>query len=231
VSVAQHLGIRLSEYDHRIRTFGPYYQEMLEMVADTVLATCGKAPTITDLGIGTGALSARCLDAMPRATIYGIDTDPGILAAARRRLARHASRVHLSHGDFVRAPIPRSDAIVATLALHHIFSLSAKGRFYRRCVEALRPGGILVIGDVFLADDARRTKHELGVWHRHMERSYGARQTRAFLRAWSKEDRYFTNGRELGLLHDAGFDADIVWRRPPFAILVGKRRGTRRRDA
>src|SRR6185369_14938609 len=61
VSVSQHLGIKLSEYDHRIRTFVPFYEEMLDVVADTVFATCGTAPRITDLGIGTGALSARCL--------------------------------------------------------------------------------------------------------------------------------------------------------------------------
>ena len=223
MSVAQHLGIRLAEYDHRIRTFVPYYREMLDVVAGVVATSCGRTPVITDLGIGTGALSARCLAAIPGATVQGIDSDPGILHAARRRLARHSRRVHLTHGDFARTGIPRCDAIVATLSLHHIHSLSAKRRFYRRCRQALRGGGLVVIGDVFLSDDPRRIKPELAIWRRHMERTYGPRQTRAYLRAWSKEDRYFQSAHELHALKDAGLLGEIVWRRPPFAVVVGRR--------
>ena len=55
MSVAAHLGIRLSEYDRRIRTFIPRYEEILDAAAASVVP---KARTIVDLGIGTGALAA-----------------------------------------------------------------------------------------------------------------------------------------------------------------------------
>ena len=56
MSVASHLGISVREYDRRIRTFIPNYEEMLDEAAS---ALDPAAATIIDLGVGTGALSAR----------------------------------------------------------------------------------------------------------------------------------------------------------------------------
>ena len=64
MGVASHLGIKLTEYDSRIRTFIPHYEEMLDVAAAAIPP---RARTIVDLGIGTGALSSRCLaDGDPR---------------------------------------------------------------------------------------------------------------------------------------------------------------------
>jgi len=61
MSVAQHLNIKLSEYDQRIRTFIPDYNEMLDEVAALMTLVEKSQPAMIDFGIGTGALSARCL--------------------------------------------------------------------------------------------------------------------------------------------------------------------------
>src|SRR4026208_979520 len=66
MSVASHLGIRLADYDARIRTFIPDYEEMLGVAAAAIPA---RTRTIVDLGIGTGALSARCLAPAPAARV------------------------------------------------------------------------------------------------------------------------------------------------------------------
>src|SRR5215472_9693931 len=94
--VAAHLGIDLAEYDARIRTFIPDYEEMLCIAAAVVPR---RARTIVDLGIGTGALAARCLRRAPRARLVGIDEDPGMLATAARRIRGNASFVS---GNFLR---------------------------------------------------------------------------------------------------------------------------------
>jgi trans-aconitate methyltransferase len=189
-----------------------------------VVATIRKPwPIIVDLGVGTGALAERCLAALPRAKIIGIDSDPDILAAARRRLARHDGRLELKRGDFLRTPIPKCDAIVATLALHHIRSSEVKQRFYRRCRLALRRHGVLASGDVFLADDPTLRKQHFSRWRNHMERVYGPRAARRFLSMWAGEDRYFPLSTELTFLRRAGLRPDVIWRRPPFGVIVGRR--------
>jgi ubiquinone/menaquinone biosynthesis C-methylase UbiE len=223
MSVAKHLGINLSEYDRRIRTFIPHYEEMLDVVAGTVRLTRTRAPVIVDLGIGTGALAARCLAARPHARLVGLDTDADILAAARKRLGRSNHRVQLVHGSFERTRLLRCDAIVATLALHHIRSARAKRRLYQTCFRTLRAGGVLSTGDAFLADDPRVTTSFMSRWIEHMSRSYTPRQARAFLRSWAREDLYFSLGDEIGMLRSAGFDVEVLWRRPPFGVLLGRK--------
>ena len=97
MGVAIHLGIRLTEYDQRIRTFIPHYEEMLSVVAQAASWTARHA-TIVDLGVGTGALASRCLASVPGARVIGIDVDAGVLRMAERRLARQWPRA-TRHGD------------------------------------------------------------------------------------------------------------------------------------
>ncbi|MBI4500955.1 MAG: class I SAM-dependent methyltransferase [Gemmatimonadetes bacterium] len=223
MSVARHLGIKLAEYDQRIRTFIPYYGEILDAVAEALGPSRTRSPRVVDLGIGTGALAARCLAALPRGRILGIDSDPDMLETARRRLARHAGRIQLTRGNFLQTPIPRSDAIVASFALHHIRSTAAKERFYRACRAALAKNGLLVTGDVFLSDDPALVDRHFQRWRAHLERSYGARKAGKFLEMWAREDRYFPLTVELRLLERAGFRPEVVWRRAPFAVVIGRR--------
>ncbi len=122
MSVAAHLGVHLTEYDARIRTFIPDYAEMLDVASAAVPAS---ARTIVDLGTGTGAPAARCLARRPRARIVGIDADPGIAALAAQRLG---DRARVGIGSFLRVPIPRCDAIFASFALHHVRTRLAKKR-------------------------------------------------------------------------------------------------------
>src|SRR5262249_36597329 len=100
MGVATHLGIKLSDYDARIRTFIPDYEEMLDVAADAVPPA---TRSIVDIGTGTGALAARCAAHAPSAHMTGIDADGAILSMAARRLGPRATLVVDS---FLRAPIP-----------------------------------------------------------------------------------------------------------------------------
>jgi trans-aconitate methyltransferase len=80
MGVVTHVGIKLGEYDRRIRMFIPDYEEM-QAAAGVVPSN---ARTIVDLGIGTGALSACCLRNARRARIFGIDADATMMDAAVR---------------------------------------------------------------------------------------------------------------------------------------------------
>src|SRR5690349_5365114 len=126
MGVATHLGIDLAEYDARIRKFIPHYEEMLDVAA---AAIDPQSRMIVDLGIGTGALSARCLRIAPQAKIVGIDADAEILKAAAQRLPATTKFICSS---FQRAEIPDCDAVVASFALHHVRTPRAKAKLYLR---------------------------------------------------------------------------------------------------
>jgi tRNA (cmo5U34)-methyltransferase len=218
MSVATHLAIDLREYDARIRTFIPRYDEMLDAAAATVNAV--RPRVVLDLGIGTGALASRVVNRRG-VRLFGIDEDESILAFAAKRLT--ARRPTFVAGSFLRVPIPQCHAIVSSLALHHVESLTAKGKLYRRAHRALSSGGIFVTADCFPSSLPTRAADGRRAWLEHLERSYTAREARAYLRTWAREDFYTTIEQEVALMKAAGFRSDVVWRHDSFAVIAGER--------
>jgi tRNA (cmo5U34)-methyltransferase len=214
-----HLGIDLSEYDARIRTFIPGYEAMHDAVAGVLGASLRRRdPVIVELGIGTGALAARCLDACPTARLVGVDEDAAMLAAASARLA---GRVRPLQGRFESVALPRCDAIVACLALHHVPPGVRRRRLLRRLRQALRPGGVLVNADCFPASNRAVAAADRAAWVSHLERAYTPAEVRGFFRRWATEDYYVPLGDELAALRRAGFRTDVAYRRHDFAVIVG----------
>ncbi len=224
MGVASHLGIRLRDYDARIRTFIPHYEAMLDAAAAALEVVGRPAPVAIDLGVGSGGLAARCLAVRPRARVIGIDNDEGMLALARKRLGRRLVTVA---GDFLATPLPRCDVFTASFALHHIPTRRRKAAFYARCFAALRAGGLLVSADCCPASLPARRALDMAAWRAHLRRRYGAAQARRFLQAWAHEDVYFTLEEEIAMLKRAGFITDVPWRRHAFAVVVGAKRGSR----
>ena len=217
MSVATHLGIKLADYDARIRTFIPDYEEMLDVAAAAVPAP---ARTILDLGIGTGALSARCLTSAPAARVVGIDVDPAIVALAARRLRGRAA---FATGSFLRAPLPRCDAAVASFSLHHIRTRAAKAALYRRIHAALRPRGLFVTVDCQPASDPLLRRTQLKAWLAHLRRTYTPARAAGLLDAWAHEDVYVPLDAEVELMRGSGFRVEVLWRRGAFAVLRSAR--------
>ena len=217
MGVAAHLGITLTEYDLRIRTFIPHYEEMLDVAAAAIPS---RASTIVELGIGTGALSARCLMTARRARTVGIDQDPEILALARRRLGDRAT---VTAGSFLRAPLPKCDALVASFALHHIRTRRAKAALYGRIRAALRPRGLFVSVDCHPAIDPAVRRAQLDEWLTHLRRTYSSAQARALFKSWSHEDVYVPLDAEVALMRAGGFRVELLWRLGAFAVIRSAR--------
>lgn len=222
MSVSAHLRIQIDEYDARIRTFVPWYEQLIATTAQTLQLLEASSPTIVDLGIGTGALAAKCLEIRPEARLVGIDSDEAMLEVARSRLAGH-SRIELIHGDFREVALPPCDAIVACIALHHIKTPVPKQALYAACSAALRPGGYLVSGDCFPAREARLAVSQRELWVTHLEQFYPRAEAEGYLAAWADEDTYFLLEDELQWLRGAGLTPEVVWREGGFAVVMAGR--------
>ena len=217
MSVAEHLGIKTSEYDQQILTFIPHYADVLEAAAGALDALDRSARTLVDLGTGSGALAGRCVKRLRGARVIGIDSDAAMLAMARRRLGATITAVV---GNFESTPIPACDLVTASFSLHHVAQPAAKLAVFRRAFAALRPGGMLIDADCLLNGDARLQGRDQEEWRRHLAATHGRAGAAKFLRAWAGEDTYFTLDQETALLRDAGFSVDVAWRRGAFAVVA-----------
>jgi trans-aconitate 2-methyltransferase len=98
---------------------------------------------VLDAGCGSGRVTERLLERLPRGTVVALDGSEAMLAEARRRLAPHLSRVELVHADLGR-PLPLLtpvDAVLSTAVFHWVPDHDA---LFRHLAAVMRPGGRLV---------------------------------------------------------------------------------------
>ena len=220
-SARKHLRVAIDSYDEAIRRFIPGYERLL---AEASTAAAAVSPAhVLDLGAGTGGLSEALLERGGIGAVELLDVDQEMLDHARERLAHHGDRVRFTLQSFEK-PFPVCNAIVASLALHHIPTLAAKRALYRRAFEALRSGGVLVNADCMMSlDSAARSSLYRG-WADHMV-AHGIAEARAWqhFEEWAEEDTYFSLEQEIDAVRAAGFVATCMWEEGPMAVVVGAR--------
>lgn len=220
MGAATHLGIKTGEYDKAIATLIPHYKELLEAAASAVDILARNTPAVVDLGTGSGALAQQILKVRPKARLIGIDADATMLDAATLRLRGNIQTIE---ENFERVRIPRCDVVSASFALHHVPTGRRKAALYKRCFAGLRPNGMFVSADCYLAASAQMQRRHREAWIAHLSKTYSPKKAEGFLRTWAKEDVYFTLDREVELLKEAGFAVEVPWRKDSFAVLVGLR--------
>ncbi|MBA3453581.1 MAG: class I SAM-dependent methyltransferase [Deltaproteobacteria bacterium] len=222
--VATHLGVDPAAYDAQIGRWVPGYEDMIATVVSILGDVLPADPLVIDLGAGTGALAGAILAGIPRARLVLIDIDPTMLEGAATRLARFGPRSELRRASFDDA-LPPCDAVVASLALHHVAELDRKRALYGRIYTALRPGGVLLSADA--------TVHEDGPEHARFYREWAARmatagipaeEARGLFAQWALEDRYLPLATELTLLAEAGFPRpECFWKQGAPTVFGGFR--------
>jgi tRNA (cmo5U34)-methyltransferase len=223
-SVKRHLDVDAEGYDVQIRRLIPDYDDMITTGVELLAALAPADAHVLDLGGGTGALSAAVLEGLPGVRVTVLDVDTDMLDEARRRLERFADRVAFREGSFLDT-LPAADAMIASLALHHVHELGAKTGLYRAIHDTLAPGGVLLNLDATVTEDPRLNGLVFDRMATRMaEHGIGDAEARAHFASWAEEDRYFPLDAELGALREAGFDeVECFWRRGLSAILCGLR--------
>jgi tRNA (cmo5U34)-methyltransferase len=173
----------------------PGYERLQE---EAVAATAGLSPrVILELGVGTGATSARLLAAHPQTRLVGLDASAPMLEAARAALP--AERVELVLGRLEDAlPAGPFDLVVSALAVHHL-DPEGKRDLFCRVAERLAPGGRFVLADVVVPRDPAAA-------HVEIEAGY---------------DLPSTVEEQLRWLGDAGLRARVAWEEADLAVIAG----------
>jgi trans-aconitate methyltransferase len=98
---------------------------------------------VLDVGCGTGRLTEKVIERVPRGRVIGIDLSANMLGVARDYLRpRYGSRVDLVRATATALPVDRAaDAIFSTATFHWIHD---HRRLFGSLLAALKPGGRLV---------------------------------------------------------------------------------------
>ncbi len=101
---------------------------------------------VIDLAAGTGDLAIALAEAMPQASITGLDLSLGMVAIGREKLAQNglASRVSLECGDCLAMPYDdnSTDAITIAFGVRNFENLD---RGYAEMYRVVRPGGQIFV--------------------------------------------------------------------------------------
>jgi tRNA (cmo5U34)-methyltransferase len=210
-------------------------ETLLRLVPDP-----GRSFQILELCCGEGLLAELALARWPTASVLGLDGSPGMLDAARKRLARFGPRFSGLQFDLA-ASVWRSQqdptwAVLSSLAIHHLAD-EGKAQLFRDIYRLLEPGGVFLIVDLIRQENALGMAYagwayDEAVRLRALELDGDERAFEEFKRLeWNyfyhpddPSDRPATLPDQLRWLENAGFqDVDVYWVRGGHAIFGGSK--------
>lgn len=145
------------------------------------------APSVLDVGCGTGMLSEQLLSVFPSCHLTGIDLSPAMVDRARARLA---GRAEVREADAERLPFHDGvfDLVVCNDSFHHY---PDPDRAAFQMWRVLRKGGALVLGDVWQPAPARAVMNAwMPLSHEGDVRIYSETELRAILGTWFQRVRW-----------------------------------------
>lgn len=140
------------------------HRQIQQVVGTLIQQRFDRPFDLLDLGCGDAQAIAKTLVGSKISAYTGVDLSANALALAKKNLAA-LQRVALIEADFLtylddkKRTSPASfDLIHGGFALHHLF-LEEKEQFFAHCFSLLRPGGCLVIYDVFRQPQQNRQQY------------------------------------------------------------------------
>ncbi len=222
--VKRHFEEEARDFDNIILTLIPEYPRMVEALVAAIPFESAAPVRIIDLGCGTGNIAHAVLDAFPNAHVTCLDLAENMIAMAKAKLATYP-RVRYVVGDFT-AFDGEYDAVISSLALHHLATDEDKRRFYRRIYDRLRPGGVFYNGDVVLASSDILQAMYMHQWRAFMRRTVSEEEIEGkWIPSYQAEDHPAKLVDQLTWLMEIGFAAvDVLWKHYNFAVYGGGKR-------
>jgi tRNA (cmo5U34)-methyltransferase len=221
--IKQHFEEEAQDFDRIILTLIPDYLQMLNALVAAIPFDSTAVVRVVDLGCGTGTVAQRVLQAFPNAQVTCLDVAENMVTMAQTKLAQYP-HVRWLVGDFDAFDADgKYDAVVSSLALHHLVTDDDKRRFYRRIYNALDPGGVFYNADVVLGSNDFLQAVYMREWRTFMRGGVSDTEIEGkWIPKYHAEDRPAKLVEQLSWLAEVGFvDVDVLWKHYNVAVYGG----------
>lgn len=214
-----------AEYDARIRTIIPRYEEMLDALISCITTNEGNRIRAIDLGCGTGALSQKLLEAHPEVELTCLDMTESMLDLAKERMRNHRNVRYVLSDIYDFEFDGPYNFVMSSLALHHVVTDQDKKITYRRIYDALGSGGAFYNADLVLGSDEEMQGLYMRRWVEFMGQSFPREEIDStVLSRYRQEDSPSKLVDHLRWLKEVGFrNVDVAWKNYGFAVYGGRK--------
>lgn len=143
----------IAAFDRRATSYdagwlGALHRRLVARVAEIVCLVASSPDALLDVGCGTGQLLRLLSASLPQGSeLVGVDPAPGMVAVARG-IPELGGRLRIEQTAAESLPFPDGsfDVVVSSVSFHHWADQQAG---LCECARVLRPGGSLVLADLF----------------------------------------------------------------------------------
>ncbi len=224
-NVKEHFEEEAEEFDKTILKLIPMYSEMIDSMISAIPFESPDKFKVLDLGCGTGNVTKAIKERFPMANISCIDIADNMIQMAKIKLEDYRD-IEYYTGDFSEFNFERTyDAVVSSLALHHIRTDEDKKKFYSRIFDILKPGGLFLNSDSVLGSNENLNNMYRKKWIDFMLQNVSETEiNEKWLLTEKKEDFPAPLTSHLRWLVETGFESiDIVWKYYGYAVYCGTR--------
>lgn len=218
----KHFNKEAENFDKQVQRNIPCYNQMLEALINAIPDT-KENPKILDLGCGTGNITLKVLERFPKAQVTCLDLSENMIEIAKEKLSEY-DNVEYVVDDFTQTGLTEKyDAIISSLALHHIPNDREKEEMYKAIYNALTSNGVFYNADVIKASNEYNQKlynkiavtdmKENGVTDEEISEHKGKRDA---------NDIPTTMFNHIKMLENVGFkEIDVIWKYYSNAVYGG----------
>lgn len=210
------------QYDTQRRKLIPCFDDFYTL-STSIADIANDAPTIVDIGAGTGLLSAHLLERYPDAKLILIDISEKMLDVAKIRF-QNESNVEYIVADYTAYEFAGSvDIVISSLSIHHLTDDDKKS-LYRKIFACLKHNGLFINADQVLGSTPYLESLYKDDWKKKVESSGLSKDEIASAYERITLDKMSTLDEQLSWLRDVGFqDVDCVYKYFNFAVLFGRK--------
>ncbi len=221
----EHFNKAANDFDKSANNTIPKYNEMLDALINAIPDN-KENPKILDLGCGTGNITLKILERFPNAEITCLDLSDKMIEIAKDKLKEY-DNVNFIIGDFTEYKFEKTyDAIVSSLALHHIPTDEEKQSMYQDIYNALTINGVFYNADVTKAHSKYNEKLNNSIAIEYMiEHGVTKEDMQDHQQKRDSNDIPSTLVTYLTMLNNVGFkEIDVIWKYYSNSVYGGTRK-------